>query len=106
MIPDRKGPDVKKTLLAEFTAREGAEDEVAHLLREYAQTVRKEVGNLSFEVYTKASSPRAYLIFETYQDEAAFHRHLTAQCADPFNTALAPLIEEVASRLTFLDPES
>ncbi|MBW5250480.1 antibiotic biosynthesis monooxygenase [Streptomyces sp. P01-B04] len=97
---------MKKTLLAEFTACEGAEDEVAHLLREYAQTVRKEVSNLSFEVCTKASSPRAYLIFETYQDEAAFQRHLTAQYADPFNTALAPLIEEAASRLTFLDPES
>ncbi|MGQ4484238.1 putative quinol monooxygenase [Streptomyces sp. SAS_281] len=97
---------MKKTLLAEFTACEGAEDEVAHLLREYAQTVRKEVGNLSFDVYTNASSPRAYLIFETYQDEAAFQRHLTAQYVDPFNAALAPLIEETASGLTFLVPES
>ncbi|MET7370445.1 antibiotic biosynthesis monooxygenase [Streptomyces sp. NPDC005566] len=97
---------MKKTLLAEFTACEGAEDEVAHLLREYAQTVRKEVGNLSFEVYTKASSPRAYLIFETYRDEAAFQSHLTTQYADPFNTALVPLIEEAASRLTFLYAES
>ncbi|MEU2023198.1 putative quinol monooxygenase [Streptomyces sp. NPDC016469] len=97
---------MKKTLLAEFTACEGAEDEVAHLLREYAQTVRKEVGNLSFDVYTNASSPRAYLIFEAYQDEAAFQRHLTAQYADPFNSALAPLIEEPASGLTFLVPGS
>ncbi|MEU1348415.1 antibiotic biosynthesis monooxygenase [Streptomyces sp. NPDC005795] len=97
---------MKKTLLAEFTACEGAEDAVAHLLREYTRTVRKEVGNLSFEVYTKASNSRAYLIFEAYQDEAAFQRHLTAPYADPFNTALAPLIEETASRLTFLDAES
>ncbi|TXS47991.1 putative quinol monooxygenase [Streptomyces sp. OR43] len=96
---------MRKSLLAEFTAREGAEDEVAHLLREYARTVREEAGNLSFEVCTKASSPRAYLVFETYEDEAAFQRHLTARYAGPFNTALAPLIEEAASNLTFLNPE-
>lgn len=106
MTPDRIGPDVKKTLLAEFTAREGAEGEVAQLLREYARTVREEVGNLSFEIYTKAAGPRAYVIFEAYQDEAAFQHHLTAQYTDPFNAALAPLIEEGESRLTFLDPES
>ncbi|WEH41977.1 antibiotic biosynthesis monooxygenase family protein [Streptomyces sp. AM 2-1-1] len=97
---------MKRTLLAEFTACEGAEEEVAHLLREYARTVREEAGNLSFDVCTKASSPRAYLILETYRDEAAFQRHLTAQYAGPFNTALVPLIEEGASRLTILDPES
>lgn len=98
------GPHVNKTLLAEFTAREGAADEVAHLLREYARKVRKEVGNLTFEVYTKASDSRAYWIFEVYQDEAAFQWHLRAPYGAPFNTALAPLIEEDASRLTFLDP--
>ncbi|THA77191.1 antibiotic biosynthesis monooxygenase [Streptomyces sp. A0642] len=97
---------MKKTLLAEFTAREGAREEVARLLREYARTVREEAGNLSFEVCTRASSPRAYVIFETYEDEAAFRRHLTAPYAEPFNTALAPLIEEGASRLTFLDSAS
>ncbi|MEU1469923.1 antibiotic biosynthesis monooxygenase family protein [Streptomyces sp. NPDC005761] len=93
-----------KTLLAEFTAREGAEGEVAHLLREYAREVREEVGNLAFEMYTKATSPRAYWILEVYQDEAAFQRHLQAPHGGPFNIALAPLIEEGASRLTFLDP--
>jgi quinol monooxygenase YgiN len=95
---------MNKTLLAEFTAREGARDEVARLLREYALKVREEEGNLAFDVYTKASHPRAFWIFEVYRDEDAFQAHLKAPYGGPFNTALAPLIEEDASVLTFLDP--
>jgi quinol monooxygenase YgiN len=95
---------VNKTLLAEFTAREGAQDEVAGLIRDYAKKVREEDGNLAFDVYTKASHPRAYWIFEAYRDEDAFQAHLEAPYGGPFNAALAPLIEEEASVLTFLDP--
>ncbi|MET7844118.1 antibiotic biosynthesis monooxygenase family protein [Streptomyces sp. NPDC005356] len=95
---------MNKTLVAEFTAREGAEPDVARLILEYAKEVREEDGNLAFEVYTKASQPRAYWIFEAYRDEAAFQAHLKAPYGGPFNAALAPLIEEDASVLTFLDP--
>ncbi|MFH8739058.1 MULTISPECIES: putative quinol monooxygenase [unclassified Streptomyces] len=95
---------MNKTLLAEFTAREGTEADVARLILEYAKEVREEDGNLAFEVYTKASQPRAYWIFEAYRDEAAFQAHLKAPYGGPLNAALAPLIEEDASVLTFLDP--
>ncbi|MFJ4539359.1 putative quinol monooxygenase [Streptomyces tibetensis] len=93
-----------KTLLAEFTAREGTEDEVTRLIQEYALKVREEEGNLAFDVYTKAAVPRAYWIFEVYRDEDAFQAHLNAPYGGPFNAALTPLIEEDASVLTFLDP--
>jgi quinol monooxygenase YgiN len=95
---------VNKTLLAEFTAREGVQDEVARLLLEYAEKVREEEGNLAFDVYTKAAAPRAFWIFEVYRDEDAFQTHLKAPYGAPFNAALVPLIEEDASVLTFLDP--
>ncbi|MFG2133911.1 putative quinol monooxygenase [Streptomyces sp. NPDC048751] len=95
---------MNKTLLAEFTAREGAQDEVARMILDYARKVREEEGNLAFEVYTKTSHPRAFWIFEAYRDEDAFQAHLKAPYGGPFNTALAPLIEEDASVLTFLDP--
>ncbi|WP_369172502.1 putative quinol monooxygenase [Streptomyces sp. R28] len=95
---------MKKTLIAEFTAREGAEDEVARLILDYALKVREEEGNLAFDVYTKAADPRAYWIFEVYRDEDAFKTHLNAPYGAPFNAVLAPLIEEDASVLTFLDP--
>ncbi|MFF8938104.1 putative quinol monooxygenase [Streptomyces paradoxus] len=92
-----------KTLLAEFTARQGAENEVTRLIREYALKVREEEGNLAFDVYTKAAAPRAYWIFEVYRDEEAFQAHLNAPYGAPFNAALIPLIEEDASVLTFLE---
>ncbi|MFE1553272.1 putative quinol monooxygenase [Streptomyces sp. NPDC058718] len=95
---------MKKTLLAEFTAREGAHDEVARLIGDYALKVREEEGNLVFDVYTKTADPRAFWIFEVYRDEDAFQTHLKAPYGGPFNTALAPLIEEDASLLTLLDP--
>ncbi|AYN38611.1 antibiotic biosynthesis monooxygenase [Streptomyces dangxiongensis] len=95
---------MNKTLLAEFTAREGAEDEVAHLIVEYAKKVRVEEGNLAFDVYTRSANPRAYRILEVYRDEDAFQAHLKAPYGGPFNAALVPLIEEDGSVLTFLDP--
>ncbi|MFC7260567.1 putative quinol monooxygenase [Streptomyces lutosisoli] len=95
---------MKKTLLAEFTAREGAQDEVARLIGDYALKVREEEGNLAFDVYTKAAVPRAFWIFEVYRDEDAFQAHLNAPYGGPFNAALVPLIEEDASVLTFLNP--
>lgn len=95
---------MKKSLLAEFTARQGAEDEVSRLIRDYARKVREEDGNLAFDVHTRAAAPRAYWIFEVYRDEDAFQAHLKAPYGGPFNEALSPLIEEDASVLTFLDP--
>ncbi|MEU5891813.1 antibiotic biosynthesis monooxygenase family protein [Streptomyces sp. NPDC047461] len=95
---------MNKTLLAEFTAREGTQDEVSRLILEYAKKVRDEEGNLAFDVYTKAAAPRAFWIFEVYRDEDAFQAHLKAPYGGPFNAALVPLIEEDASVLTFLDP--
>ncbi|MFI5679849.1 putative quinol monooxygenase [Streptomyces cellulosae] len=95
---------MKKTLLAEFTAREGAEAEVARLIGDYALKVREEEGNITFDVYTRAANRRAFWIFEVYRDEDAFQAHLKAPYGGPFNAALVPLIEEDASVLTFLDP--
>ncbi|MEU5635193.1 antibiotic biosynthesis monooxygenase family protein [Streptomyces rishiriensis] len=95
---------MKKTLLAEFTAREGAQEEVARLIGEYALKVREEEGNLVFDVYTREAAPRAFWIFEMYRDEDAFTAHLNAPYGPPFNAALVPLIEEDASVLTFLNP--
>ncbi|WP_392958076.1 putative quinol monooxygenase [Streptomyces sp. LN245] len=95
---------MRKTLLAEFTAHEGAQDEIASLIGDYALKVREEEGNIAFDVYTKEADPRAFWIFEMYQDEDAFQTHLNAPYSGPFNAALSPLIEEDASVLTFLDP--
>ncbi|MFF4379910.1 putative quinol monooxygenase [Kitasatospora sp. NPDC001547] len=95
---------MKKTLLAEFTAKPGCEEQVAALVADFALLVRAEPGNLAFDVYHRASDPRAYWIFEEYRDEAAFAAHLAAPHGGPFNARLVPMIEEDASVLTFLTP--
>ncbi|MFC5661933.1 putative quinol monooxygenase [Kitasatospora misakiensis] len=95
---------MKKTLLAEFTVTPGFEEQVAALVADFAAVVRSEPGNLTFDVYTKESDPRAYWIFEEYQDEAAFEEHLAAPHGKPFNAELVRMIEEDASVLTFLTP--
>jgi len=79
-----------KTLLAEFTAREGAEDEVARLILDYAEKVRQEEGHPVFGILTKEANPRGFRIYEVYRDEDAFQAHLEAPYGGPFNTVLAP----------------
>jgi quinol monooxygenase YgiN len=95
---------VTVTLYAEFTARPGAEDAVAGLVRELTVRVREEPGNLVFEPSTLRAAPRRWFVYEVYRDDAAFQAHITADYGAAFNSALAPLIEEDGSRLTWLYP--
>jgi quinol monooxygenase YgiN len=93
---------VTRSLFAEFTARPGNEQRVADLVAALTAQVRAEPGNLAFEPYTLESDPRRWLVYEVYVDEKAFQAHITAPYGAVFNTALAPLIEEDGSKLTWL----
>lgn len=89
-------------LYATFTATAGNAAHVAALLRDYAANVRGEPGNVLFEATCKRDQPEAFLVYEEYADDAAFQAHLNAPYGALFNAALAPLIVEPQSRLTFL----
>lgn len=89
-------------LYATFTAKSGNAALVAKLLRGYAENVRKEPGNVLFEATCKSDEPESFFVYEEYADESAFQAHLSASYGAPFNAALAPLIVEPQSRLTFL----
>lgn len=92
-------------LYAEFTANPGAEQRVAELVRDLAARVRAEPGNLVFAPHTERDEPRRWFVYEVYRDEDAFREHLAADYGADFNAALATLVEEGGSRLTFLaDP--
>ena len=93
-----------EVLYAEFTAKEGAEQQVARLVAELTARVREEPGNLVFKPHTRRDNPRRYFVYEAYRDHAAFEAHIGAQHGAEFNAALAPLIEEEGSVLTWLDP--
>lgn len=89
-------------LFAEFTAKPGAADRVAELIVGFAETVRAEPGNTTFEVYRRAEDSDRFFVFEEYRDRAAFEEHIGAEAGRVFNAALGPLIVEPASQLTFL----
>ena len=88
-------------LYAEFTAKPGAAEDVAELLRAFAETVRAEPGNVVFDVYRRAESPKRFYVFEIYRNRAAFEEHMAAESGRVFNDALGELIVETASELTF-----
>ena len=96
--------DNRKILYAEFTALPGRQEEVAQLISGFAQTVREEPGNLVFAVSQKTDSPADFFVYEEYENEAAFHAHISAEYGERFNAALGPLVSGGGSTLTFLNP--
>ncbi|MGR0319717.1 putative quinol monooxygenase [Agromyces sp. ZXT2-3] len=105
-------------LVAEFTARPGAEAEVEALLAELTTAVRSEPGCLVFDSYAVTAPPvvaesaaapmprgTRFVVVEAYRDGAAFEAHLAQPHGARFNAALAPLIlEPNGSVLRFLRP--
>jgi quinol monooxygenase YgiN len=89
-------------LHATFTARPGEGDRVAELLRDFADGVRAEEGNVVFDATRLVDDPDRFFVYEVYRDEAAFQAHLAAPAGVPFNAALQELIVEPSSQLTFL----
>jgi quinol monooxygenase YgiN len=91
-------------LYAEITAKRERADRVESLLREYAETVRAEPGNVVFDVYRRSEAAERFFVFETYRDRAAFEQHLAAPAGRRFNEKLGELIEGSGSQLSFLTP--
>jgi quinol monooxygenase YgiN len=89
-------------LYAEFTAKPGAETEVATLISGLAEDVRREPGNTEFTVYRERDNSRKFFVFEQYRDDASFDAHIGAEYGLIFNQRLSSLIEEGESQLTWL----
>lgn len=89
-------------LYATFTARSGNAEQVSELIRELAERVREEPGNVVFDVTRRADDENSFFVYEEYVDEAAFQQHIAAPYGRPFNDALQSLIVEPRSQLTFL----
>ena len=94
--------DPRRILYAEFTAKPGNEDEVARLVRELADLVHQEPGNLVFAPSQKRSNPAEFFVYEEYVDSDAFKAHVAAEYGVTFNARLTELIVGDGSELTFL----
>lgn len=62
-------------IVARFTARAGQDDEVGDLLREMEPHANAEPGCRQYTVQRLIDDPRVFLLYEQYEDEAAFAAH-------------------------------
>jgi (4S)-4-hydroxy-5-phosphonooxypentane-2,3-dione isomerase len=64
-------------VVATWVARRGQEADVERILTQMSERSAREPGCIEFTVYRSLSDERHYMLFERYEDEAAFqaHRH-------------------------------
>jgi (4S)-4-hydroxy-5-phosphonooxypentane-2,3-dione isomerase len=66
-------------VVAKWVARQGEEDAVEQILRENGAESRREAGCRTFAVSRSTEEPRTYLLYEEYDDEAAFQAHRASE---------------------------
>jgi quinol monooxygenase YgiN len=81
--------------IARYTVNAGRETELRLLLPQYAEIVRTESGNLSFEAYQQIDEPRKYVLIERYRSREAFAEHCETQHFKDFVlTRFIPMLEQ------------
>jgi quinol monooxygenase YgiN len=60
---------------ARWVAREGEEDYIADLLRTVERLTNEEPGCRMFVTHRSTEDPRTFLLYEQFDDEAAFKAH-------------------------------
>lgn len=60
---------------AVWTARDGEETAVADIIRIITPLSRQEPGNLAYQAHVSIDDPRRFMIYERYEDAAAFAAH-------------------------------
>jgi quinol monooxygenase YgiN len=66
-------------VVAHYRAQAGADDEVAALLADYSALVRAEPGCAGFSAHRGREDPQDFVLFEHYQDQAAFDQHVASE---------------------------
>lgn len=63
------------TCTAKLTVTAGAEQEFERIMRIVVPKVREEPGNCAYVVHRSTQDPRVFLLYETYEDQAALEAH-------------------------------
>jgi quinol monooxygenase YgiN len=66
-------------LLARWWAKAGREDRVVEVLEELARASNAEPGCRLYQPHRASDDPRAFFIYEQYEDEAAFEAHVASE---------------------------
>jgi len=69
-------------VIARYQTRPGAGDEVASILAQHVSPTRAEPGCRSFLVNRSEDDPDRFVLYEQYEDEAAFQAHRTTLLAE------------------------
>jgi quinol monooxygenase YgiN len=88
-------------ITATWVAAEGHEQAVEEILRELAQATRAEPGNREYRPHRLRENPRHFLIFESYDDEAAFEAHANSEHVERLVVEKALPMLEVRERSIF-----
>jgi quinol monooxygenase YgiN len=62
-------------LIARMKTRDGEQDRAAELLERLTAASRTEPGNIHYIPHRDPQDPRAFVLYEQYDDEAAFKAH-------------------------------
>lgn len=80
-------------LLVELNARPSAAAEVVSVLSGLANVAREEAGNVIYAVHRQQDDQNAFVLYELYQDRAAWESHLAIEAVQralrQFETLLA-----------------
>ena len=92
-------------IYVDFTVKQGAVERFRELILANARhSLRDEPGCRRFDVLASAEAPRRIVLYEIYEDAAAFDFHVTTPHYKVFAAAAESLLEtRSVQRLTFLD---
>jgi quinol monooxygenase YgiN len=92
---------------ARYVTKEGAHEEVLARLKEIAALSRQEPGNRAYIVNHSTEDPRQILLYEQYDDEAAFQFHIgRPEFAELVKGQIWPLLESRMREIfTTIEPD-
>ncbi len=82
------------TILATLKVQKGKEEEAEKIMEELAsQVAAKEPATLTYLFHRLQNDPNIIIVFEVYQDEAAFEAHRRGEILRQAGTKLASVLE-------------
>ncbi|MDY6911977.1 MAG: putative quinol monooxygenase [Chloroflexota bacterium] len=78
-------------VIAKLKAQVGKEPEMEKALREMILKVEKEEGTLTYTLHLSQNDPTLFLLYEKYQDKAAFEAHSSTPYFKELFATIGPL---------------
>lgn len=76
--------------------QEGKEAEFEKLFFEMLEHIRKDAsGNIYYDLYRSRTNPRAYVVTERYQDQAAWQRHQDSEYGKTYFPKIRSILESI-----------